>query len=42
MDHVTQVMAYRVAYGITDRAIPLGAAPDEYVPRRTEGHRELI
>ncbi|WP_199830059.1 hypothetical protein [Streptomyces rimosus] len=42
MDHATQVLAYRVTYGITDQAVALGAAPDEYVPRRTEWHRELI
>ncbi|MFD4543499.1 hypothetical protein [Streptomyces bauhiniae] len=41
MDHATQVLAYRVTYGITDQAVALGAAPDEYVPRRTEWHREL-
>ncbi|MFD4260707.1 hypothetical protein ACFWR9_24570 [Streptomyces sp. NPDC058534] len=41
MDHATQFLAYRVTYGITDQAVALGAAPDEYVPRRTEWHREL-
>nr|WP_239135452.1 hypothetical protein [Streptomyces sp. SID12488] len=41
MDHATQVLAYRVTYGITDQAVALGAAPEEYVPRRTEWHREL-
>ncbi|MFD3665785.1 hypothetical protein ACFWVF_35135 [Streptomyces sp. NPDC058659] len=41
MDHATQVLAYRVTYGVTDQAVALGAAPDEYVPRRTEWHREL-
>ncbi|MFB7852349.1 hypothetical protein ACFC34_35775 [Streptomyces sp. NPDC056053] len=42
MDHATQVLAYRVTYGITDQAVALGPAPDEYVPRRTEWHRELV
>lgn len=42
MDHATQVLAYRVTYGITDQVVALGAAPDEYVPRRTEWHRELV
>jgi chromosome segregation ATPase len=42
MDHATEVLAYRVTYGVTDQAVALGAAPDEYVPRRTEWHRELI
>ncbi|MFB7919561.1 hypothetical protein [Streptomyces sp. NPDC056061] len=40
--HATQVLAYRVAYGITDQVVALGAAPDEYVPRRTEWHRALV
>ncbi|MFH8411367.1 hypothetical protein ACH4FX_42420 [Streptomyces sp. NPDC018019] len=42
MDHATEVLAYRVTYGITDQALALGAAPEKYVPRRTEWHRELI
>jgi DNA repair exonuclease SbcCD ATPase subunit len=41
MDLATQVLAYRVTYGITDQVVALGPAPDEYVPRRTEWHREL-
>ncbi|WP_410540127.1 hypothetical protein [Streptomyces sp. KL2] len=41
MDLATQVLAYRVAYGITDQVVALGPAPDEYVPRRTEWHSEL-
>ncbi|MEU5836324.1 hypothetical protein ABZ820_22020 [Streptomyces diacarni] len=41
MDLATQVLAYRVTYGITDQAVALGPAPDAYVPRRTEWHREL-
>lgn len=36
-DLATQVLAY----GITDQIVALGPAPDEYVPRRTEWHREL-
>ncbi|MEU1555603.1 hypothetical protein ABZ517_23195 [Streptomyces scabiei] len=36
MDLATQVLAYRVTYGITDQAVALGPAPNEYVPRRTE------
>ncbi|MGW3494842.1 CopG family transcriptional regulator [Streptomyces sp. NPDC001020] len=35
MDLATQVLAYRVTYGITDQVVALGAAPDEYVPHRT-------
>ncbi|MEU7154262.1 hypothetical protein AB0B79_38395 [Streptomyces sp. NPDC039022] len=42
MDHATEVLAYRVTYGITDQSLALGAAPDGYVPRRTEWHRDLI
>ncbi|GAA2264904.1 hypothetical protein GCM10010232_66370 [Streptomyces amakusaensis] len=41
MDLATQVLAYRVTYEITDQAVALGPAPDTYVPRRTEWHREL-
>ncbi|WP_333751505.1 hypothetical protein [Streptomyces sp. IBSBF 2394] len=41
MDLATQVLAYRITYGITDQVVALGPAPDEYVPRRTEWHREL-
>ncbi|MGC5041038.1 hypothetical protein ACLQ2C_36485 [Streptomyces sp. DT73] len=42
MDHATQVLAYRVTYGVTDQAVALGATPDKYVPRRTEWRRELL
>ncbi|MER6501885.1 hypothetical protein ABT218_21455 [Streptomyces sp. NPDC001455] len=38
MDHATQVLAYRVTYGITDQVVALGPALDEYTPRRTEWH----
>ncbi|MFC8223756.1 hypothetical protein ACFUTY_37010 [Streptomyces sp. NPDC057362] len=41
MDLATQVLAYRITYGITDQVVALGPAPDEYVPRRTEWHRDL-
>ncbi|MFE7918098.1 hypothetical protein [Streptomyces sp. NPDC057398] len=41
MDLATQVLAYRVTYGITDHAVALGPAPNEYVPRRTEWYGEL-
>lgn len=41
MDLATQVLAYRVTYEITDQVVALGSAPSEYVPRRTEWHREL-
>ncbi|MFF0116769.1 hypothetical protein [Streptomyces prasinus] len=41
MDLATQVLAYRVTYGITDQVVALGPAPDEYVPRRTEWYGEL-
>nr|WP_168723185.1 hypothetical protein [Streptomyces sp. SAT1]ANO42851.1 hypothetical protein A8713_037045 [Streptomyces sp. SAT1] len=36
MDQATQVLAYRVTYGITDQVVALGAMPNEYIPRRTE------
>ncbi|MFH8612478.1 hypothetical protein ACH4D5_33845 [Streptomyces sp. NPDC018029] len=36
-----QVLGYRVTYEVTDQVVALGPAPDEYVPRRTEWHREL-
>ncbi|WP_187438426.1 hypothetical protein [Streptomyces sp. sk2.1] len=42
MDHAARVLAHRVTYRITDQAVALGAAPDTYVPRRTEWHRELV
>ncbi|MGW5927006.1 hypothetical protein ACWF2L_12225 [Streptomyces anulatus] len=42
MDHATQVLAYRVTYGITDQVLALGPAPDEYTPRRTEWHCERV
>ncbi|MEN8656193.1 hypothetical protein ABCR94_38750 [Streptomyces sp. 21So2-11] len=41
MDLATQVLSYRVTYEITDQAVALGPAPDAYVPRRTEWHRDL-
>ncbi|MFJ8596860.1 hypothetical protein [Streptomyces sp. NPDC093598] len=41
MDLATQVLAYRVIYGITDQVVALGPAPDDHVPRRTEWYREL-
>ncbi|WP_028815218.1 hypothetical protein [Streptomyces flavidovirens] len=41
MDLATQVLAYRVTYGITDQVVALEPAPDEYVPRRTEWYLEL-
>ncbi|MFI9630816.1 hypothetical protein [Streptomyces sp. NPDC052042] len=41
MDLATEVLAYRVTYEITDQAVALGSAPDAYVPRRTEWHREI-
>ncbi|MER6523062.1 hypothetical protein ACFWHQ_39475 [Streptomyces sp. NPDC060334] len=41
MDLATQVLAYRVTYGITDQAVALGPASDEYALRRTEWHRAL-
>ncbi|MFD6133562.1 hypothetical protein ACFWC2_30450 [Streptomyces diastaticus] len=42
LDLATQVLAYRVTYGITDQVVALGPAPDEYLPRRTEWHGELV
>jgi hypothetical protein len=41
MDLATQVLAYRVTYGITDQVVALGPAPNEYAPRRTQWYREL-
>ncbi len=37
MDLATQVLAYRVTYGITDHAVALGPAPNEYVPAAPSG-----
>ncbi|MFC8728206.1 hypothetical protein [Streptomyces bacillaris] len=42
MDLATQVLAYRVTYGISDLVVALGPAPDAYLPRRTEWHGELV
>ncbi|PRH79261.1 hypothetical protein C6N75_10575 [Streptomyces solincola] len=38
LDLATQVLAY----GVTDQVVALGPAPDEYLPRRTEWHGELV
>ncbi|MGW6878569.1 hypothetical protein ACWGHA_40325 [Streptomyces xanthophaeus] len=42
MDDATQVLAYQVTYGITDQVLALGPAPDQYTPRCTECHDELV
>ncbi|MDL5198711.1 CopG family transcriptional regulator [Streptomyces sp. ALI-76-A] len=42
MDAATDVLAYRVAYQVTDPVVALGAPPDGHrAPRRTARHQEL-
>ena len=41
MDLATQVLAYRVTYGITGQVVALGPEPDEYGSRRHQWYREL-